>query len=238
VSQGERYRVGVDLVDIAQVGQAVATFGPRYLTRVYTPHELTCAARGTEFDHSSLAARFSAKEAVVKVLRPSAARPPWRSIEVRRLPSGACDVALSDSAASLADGEGITSMALSMTHEGPMAASVVVATCREPALTEYGKPDWRQAMDLTEMRRGRIETQIHDILREFGRLPIDPAGMDDEDDLFEMGMTSHASVNVMLALEEVFDLEFPEPFLRKSTFESVFAIAAAVTFLKEDGTTC
>ena len=40
-------------------------------------------------------------------------------------------------------------------------------------------------------------------------------------------MTSHASVNVMLALEDEFDIEFPEAMLRKSTFESIAAIRGA-----------
>ena len=44
-------------------------------------------------------------------------------------------------------------------------------------------------------------------------------------------MTSHASVSVMLALEDTFDIEFPESMLRKSTFESVSAISAALTSL-------
>jgi len=45
-------------------------------------------------------------------------------------------------------------------------------------------------------------------------------------------MTSHASVNVMLALEEAFDVEFPESMLRKSTFESVAAIRTALDGLE------
>jgi acyl carrier protein len=44
-------------------------------------------------------------------------------------------------------------------------------------------------------------------------------------------MTSHASVNVMLALEDEFDIEFPESMLRKSTFESVYAIREALSEL-------
>jgi len=44
-------------------------------------------------------------------------------------------------------------------------------------------------------------------------------------------MTSHASVNVMLALEDAFDIEFPEHMLRKRTFESVTAIRAALSEL-------
>jgi acyl carrier protein len=68
-------------------------------------------------------------------------------------------------------------------------------------------------------------------LEEHGRFPVDVAGIGDEEDLFDAGMTSHASVNVMLALEDEFDLEFPEVMLRKSTFESVAAIRAALVEL-------
>jgi acyl carrier protein len=46
--------------------------------------------------------------------------------------------------------------------------------------------------------------------------------------LFAAGMTSHASVNVMLALEDAFEVEFPEAMLRKSTFESVANIETAI----------
>ena len=44
-------------------------------------------------------------------------------------------------------------------------------------------------------------------------------------------MTSHANVNVMIALEETFDIEFPEEMLRRSTFESITAIRQAVSTL-------
>jgi len=76
-----------------------------------------------------------------------------------------------------------------------------------------------------------MEEVIRDILAEHGRFPIDVSNIDEKDDLFEAGMTSHASVNVMLALEDEFDMEFPESMLRKSTFESVSAIRAAVSEL-------
>ena len=76
-----------------------------------------------------------------------------------------------------------------------------------------------------------MDEKIRSILSEHGRFPTDVAGLGDEDDLFQAGMTSHASVNVMLALEDEFDFEFPESMLRKSTFESVSAISAALTSL-------
>jgi acyl carrier protein len=76
-----------------------------------------------------------------------------------------------------------------------------------------------------------MDDKIRSILSEHGRFPVEVAGLGDEDDLFQAGMTSHASVNVMLALEDEFDFEFPENMLRKSTFESVAAIRAALVEL-------
>ena len=73
-----------------------------------------------------------------------------------------------------------------------------------------------------------MEETIRTILAEFGHLPVDMTQIRDEDDLDQAGMTSHASVNVMLALEDEFDVEFPEAMLRKSTFESVSAIRVAL----------
>ena len=57
---------------------------------------------------------------------------------------------------------------------------------------------------------------------------VDAGSIDENTDLFEAGMTSHASVNVMLALEDAFDIEFPESMLKKSTFESIAAIRAGL----------
>jgi acyl carrier protein len=76
-----------------------------------------------------------------------------------------------------------------------------------------------------------MDETIRIILTEHGHLPVDVGKIRDEDDLYQAGMTSHASVNVMLALEDEFDVEFPEAMLRKSTFESVAAIRIAVSEL-------
>jgi holo-[acyl-carrier protein] synthase len=137
----EQCRVGIDLVEVAQVDASMARFGDRYLRRLFTPHELACARRGDAFDAQTLAARFAAKEATIKVLRPTGAQPAWTSIELRRLPSGACEIALSGTAADLAESAGITSMAVSVTHEAALAASVVVATCRPDRPDRPGQSD-------------------------------------------------------------------------------------------------
>ncbi len=73
-----------------------------------------------------------------------------------------------------------------------------------------------------------MDDTIRTILAEYGHLPVEVDKLRDEDDLYQAGMTSHASVNVMLALEDEFDIEFPEAMLRKSTFESVAAIRVAL----------
>lgn len=73
-----------------------------------------------------------------------------------------------------------------------------------------------------------MDETIRTVLAEHGRLTVDPTSIDDTTDLFEAGMTSHASVNVMLALEDAFDIEFSESMLKKSTFESISAIRASV----------
>lgn len=125
---GAGIRVGIDLCSVQDVADSVATFGDRYLRRVYTDDELEYCGRDPERSAERLAARFAAKEAAVKVLRPRDARPEWRTIEVRRDPAGWCELSLTGSAAQLAREADITSMAVSLSHEAGMANAVVVAT--------------------------------------------------------------------------------------------------------------
>jgi acyl carrier protein len=76
---------------------------------------------------------------------------------------------------------------------------------------------------------------IRKVLLNHGRLAGDAMTLGEDTSLYNAGLTSHASVNVMLALEDEFDLEFPERFLRRSTFESVRSLCAAVdSLLGED----
>lgn len=70
--------------------------------------------------------------------------------------------------------------------------------------------------------------EIRAIIREHARLTVDVATLADDADLYQAGMTSHASVNLMLALEEKFDVEFPERMLRRRAFENIAAIRAAI----------
>jgi acyl carrier protein len=79
-----------------------------------------------------------------------------------------------------------------------------------------------------------VNEEIRQIIKEHGRLPVDVDSLADDADLYEAGMTSHASVNVMLGLEDHFDLEFPDRMLKRSVFESISAIASALTELKQE----
>lgn len=73
-----------------------------------------------------------------------------------------------------------------------------------------------------------MSDDIREILKQHARLSVDVGGLSDETDLYQAGMTSHASVNVMLALEGKFDIEFPDRMLKRGVFESIAAIRAAV----------
>lgn len=81
------------------------------------------------------------------------------------------------------------------------------------------------------MTTSELGHQIRLVLNEGGTLPVDATSLKDSDDLYAAGLTSHATVNLMLGLEERFDVEFPDRLLRRRTFESIDAIKDAVTEL-------
>lgn len=72
-----------------------------------------------------------------------------------------------------------------------------------------------------------MQDKIRDLVRQHAGLPTG-AEIQDDTDLYRAGMKSFASVQLMLALEEVYDIEFPEALLTRTTFRSVAAIAAAL----------
>jgi acyl carrier protein len=75
------------------------------------------------------------------------------------------------------------------------------------------------------------DTTIREVLQAHGKLPVSAMTLGDDDDLYQHGLSSFASVNVMLALESTFDIEFPDVLLRRDTFKSVAAIRAALESL-------
>jgi acyl carrier protein len=75
--------------------------------------------------------------------------------------------------------------------------------------------------------------EIRELIAQHARLAVDVDTLADDASLYEAGMTSHATVNLMLALEGSFDVEFPDSMLRRGVFESVAAIEAALSELQQ-----
>jgi holo-[acyl-carrier protein] synthase len=122
-SRSARPRAGCDLQRVDAVSDAVRDFGARYLDRVYTPAEQASYATGGP---ASLAARFAAKEAVLKLIG-TADGVDLRSVEIRT-PDGRPEVHLTGRAAELAEAAGLdpTDIDVSLSHTGDLALAVAV----------------------------------------------------------------------------------------------------------------
>jgi len=79
-----------------------------------------------------------------------------------------------------------------------------------------------------------VKERIRRVIADYARLATAVDGLEDTADLYAAGMTSHASVNLMLALENEFDVEFPDRMLRRGVFESVSSIKAALEELTSE----
>ena len=159
----------------------------------------------------------------MKVLRPVDARPDWRAIEVRRDPGGWCEISLSAGRGHGPEAE-IGSLSVSMSHEGGIANAVVVAMMLEARRARCRSKRCRR-------RTTVMQDRVREVVAEHGRLAVDVGTLSDDDDLYRAGLTSHASVNLMLALEDAFDVEFPDHLLRRQTFESVASICEGLAEL-------
>ncbi|MGV9194827.1 holo-ACP synthase [Microbacterium sp. MC2] len=124
--------IGVDLVDIPRFERSLERT-PRLVERLFAPGE-----RGLK--PHSLAARYAAKEALIKALGGSDGVH-WTEIEVASEPSGRPVFALSGQTASTVAGRGITVVHLSLTHDAGMAAAYVVAENGADAGTGRGAGD-------------------------------------------------------------------------------------------------
>ncbi|WP_337267795.1 acyl carrier protein [Oryzifoliimicrobium ureilyticus] len=73
-----------------------------------------------------------------------------------------------------------------------------------------------------------MHSKIRELLAKFGKLPVDIDQVSDDADLYAAGLTSFASVQLMLAIEEAFDIEFPDNLLNRKSFSSINAIITTV----------
>jgi len=79
-----------------------------------------------------------------------------------------------------------------------------------------------------------MKAKIRDVLAKHGRLPVSIETLSDTDDLHAAGLTSFASVELMMALEETFDIEYPDRMMNRRNFSSVAAIESALDKIRQD----
>ena len=75
---------------------------------------------------------------------------------------------------------------------------------------------------------------IRELLKKHAGLQVDVDTLDAGADLYAAGLSSFASVQLMLAIEERFDLEFPDSMLNRKSFQSVEAIMRTVSSITDD----
>jgi len=118
-------RLGFDLARVSGIAESIRLFGRRFTDRLFTSRELDYALSGTGQCAERLAARFAAKEAVIKALNLSEAGVGWRDIEVVKRPDGSCAVVLHGQARRIAQAMGTREILLSLSHDGDCAGAVV-----------------------------------------------------------------------------------------------------------------
>ncbi len=77
-----------------------------------------------------------------------------------------------------------------------------------------------------------MKATIRTILAQVGRLEVPVDTLDDQADLYEAGLSSLATVHVMLAIENAFDIEIPDRMLTRQLFRSIQSLADAIVYLR------
>lgn len=74
-----------------------------------------------------------------------------------------------------------------------------------------------------------LDALVREALANHGHLAVDVKSLGADDDLYIVGLRSHATINVMIAIEDALGTEFDEHLLRRSTFKTIDAIKRAAT---------
>lgn len=117
--------LGIDVVSIARIKKSLADFGERFERRIFTPQELRDAGHDAVVKTERLAARFAAKEAAIKAFSLGSMGVNWHDLEVVRRPDGAPILLIHGRTLMKLTEIGITSWALSLSHDGDHATAVV-----------------------------------------------------------------------------------------------------------------
>ncbi len=115
--------IGIDIVDVPRFEKVLAR-RPKIVDRLFTEGEKL----DTKLKPQRLAARFAAKEAVMKACGVGVGSTGWKTIEVKKMRSGAPMVVLHGTAQDLADRVGIKHMHITLTHTDMTAAAFVIGT--------------------------------------------------------------------------------------------------------------
>lgn len=130
--------IGVDVVDLERFGRSLERT-PALATRLFRPDELVLRDGGPR-GHHSLAARFAAKEALIKSLGGSTGVR-WHDVLVVSDDQGAPSLVLSGGARALADSRGVSRLHLSLSHDGGVAVAYVVAEGQDLGPSRHDEPE-------------------------------------------------------------------------------------------------
>jgi holo-[acyl-carrier protein] synthase len=125
------FGIGIDVVEVARIAQAIERQGERFLEKLFTPAERAyCESQKNSALH--FAARFAAKEAVSKALGTGiGGSAGWLELEITRQPSGAPTIQLHGNAAAFARQNSIIDLQISLTHARDYAAANAIAIAAE-----------------------------------------------------------------------------------------------------------
>jgi holo-[acyl-carrier protein] synthase len=120
------YGIGIDLVKVGRVKEALERWGERFQNKVFTPGEVRYCMQKKN-PSPNFAARFAAKEAFVKALGIGIRRGVhWKDVEVQRGPLGRPVLKLNGRAVEICQKERIEGLFLSLTHDGDYSGAMVV----------------------------------------------------------------------------------------------------------------
>lgn len=120
-------RVGVDICSVQRITDVYHRYGEKFLRRVLTEGEIAYVKSAEKHTAVRIAARFAAKEAVVKVLGTGWVGVGWQEVELTRMPSGEPRLKLHGRAQARAEQLGLSKFEVSMSHEKEYAVAFVVA---------------------------------------------------------------------------------------------------------------
>src|SRR3954452_1884483 len=153
--------LGIDIIKVERIAQAIKRFGDRFPKRVLTEHE----QRYVRNRPQNFAGRWAAKEAVSKVLGLGVRGVGWTEIEIERLPTGAPSVKLHGRAARRAEQMGMGRIAVSISHEGEYAVAIAFGI-RTAGGAFLFPPDIEERLD-------EREKQILERMRRLGEMERD-----------------------------------------------------------------